>query len=134
VVATGSLIVWALDEVVRGNPWRRFLGVAVLIYEVSTVRLWAAKPQASWIQLPVSTDVLLFADFVGKVLVIDRSLWFYRVVDVVENLVMMGDRFVMQESLLYEFRLEAYVPADHMLRAIDRFVDLSDLRRHLAQF
>jgi hypothetical protein len=37
VVATGSLIVWALDEVVRGvNPWR---GVAVLIYEVSTVRL-----------------------------------------------------------------------------------------------
>jgi hypothetical protein len=40
VVATGSLIVWALDEVVRGvNPWRRFLGVAVLIYEVFTVRL-----------------------------------------------------------------------------------------------
>ena len=40
VVATGSLIVWALDEVVRGvNPWRRFLGVAVLIYEVSTVHL-----------------------------------------------------------------------------------------------
>ena len=40
VVATGSLIVWAVDEVVRGvNPWRRFLGVAVLIYVVSTVRL-----------------------------------------------------------------------------------------------
>src|ERR1019366_2320426 len=40
VVAIGSLIVWALDEVVRGvNPWRRFLGVAVLIYEVFTVRL-----------------------------------------------------------------------------------------------
>src|ERR1700730_11351665 len=40
VVATGSLIVWALDEVVRGvNPWRRVLGVAVLIYVVSTVRL-----------------------------------------------------------------------------------------------
>ena len=40
VVATGSLIFWALDEVVRGvNPWRRFLGIAVLIYEVSTVRL-----------------------------------------------------------------------------------------------
>jgi hypothetical protein len=38
VVATGSLIVWAIDEVVRGvNPWRRFLGVAVLIYEVSTM-------------------------------------------------------------------------------------------------
>jgi hypothetical protein len=37
-VATGSLIIWALDEVVRGvNPWRRFLGVAVLIYVVSAV-------------------------------------------------------------------------------------------------
>ncbi|MGH6836078.1 MAG: hypothetical protein ACREC9_11115 [Methylocella sp.] len=35
VAATGSLIVWAVDEVVRGvNPWRRFLGVAVLIYVV----------------------------------------------------------------------------------------------------
>jgi hypothetical protein len=40
VIATGGLIVWALDEVVRGvNPWRCFLGVAVLIYVVSTVRL-----------------------------------------------------------------------------------------------
>jgi hypothetical protein len=40
VIATGSLIVWALDEVVSGvNPWRCFLGVAVLIYVVSTVRL-----------------------------------------------------------------------------------------------
>jgi hypothetical protein len=62
VVATGSLIVWALNEVVRGaNPWRRFLGVAVLIYVVSTVRLSAAKPEACWIQLRVPTDVLLFA-------------------------------------------------------------------------
>jgi len=40
VVATGSLIVWSLDELVRGvNPWRRLLGIVVLIYEVSTVRL-----------------------------------------------------------------------------------------------
>jgi hypothetical protein len=39
VGAAGSLIVWALDEVVRGvNPWRRFLGAAVLIYVVSRVR------------------------------------------------------------------------------------------------
>jgi hypothetical protein len=42
--------------------------------------------------------------------------------------------WALDESLLYEFRLEAYVPAGHMLRAIDRFVDLSDLRRHLAPF
>src|ERR687897_539802 len=47
---------------------------------------------------------------------------------------MMGERMVMQDSLFYEFRLEQHGPADHQLRAIDRFVDLSDLRRHLAAF
>jgi transposase len=47
---------------------------------------------------------------------------------------MMGDRLVMQESLFYQFRLNDHVPADHMLRAIDRFVDLDPLRQHLAPF
>jgi transposase len=47
---------------------------------------------------------------------------------------MMGERLVMQDCLFYEFRLEEHVPADHQLRLIDRFVDLSDLRRHLAGF
>src|SRR4029453_13756243 len=47
---------------------------------------------------------------------------------------MMGERLVMQDSLFYEFRLEEHVPTDHRLRTIDRFVDLSDLRRHLASF
>lgn len=47
---------------------------------------------------------------------------------------MMGERMAMQARLFYEFRLEEYVPAGHLLRAIDRFVDLSDLRRHLAAF
>jgi transposase len=47
---------------------------------------------------------------------------------------MMGERLGMQESLFYEFRFEEHVPADHLLRGIDRFVDLSELRRHLAGF
>ena len=47
---------------------------------------------------------------------------------------MMGERLGMQESLFYEFRFEDHVPADHLLRGIDRFVDLSELRRHLAGF
>ncbi len=47
---------------------------------------------------------------------------------------MMGDRLVVQESLFYQFRLDDHVPAGHMLRAIDRFVDLDGLRRHLASF
>jgi Transposase and inactivated derivatives len=47
---------------------------------------------------------------------------------------MLGDRLVMQESLFYQFRLDDHVPADHMLRAIDRFVDLDGFRQHLAPF
>lgn len=47
---------------------------------------------------------------------------------------MMGEQTVMQDCLFYEFRLEDHVPADHQLRTIDRFVDLSDLRRYLAAF
>ena len=38
---------------------------------------------------------------------------------------MMGERRVDQGSLFYEFSLERHVPADHLLRAIDRFVDLT---------
>ena len=44
---------------------------------------------------------------------------------------MMGERMVKQEALFYEFGIERHVPADHLLRSIDRFVDLSGLRSHL---
>jgi transposase len=47
---------------------------------------------------------------------------------------MMGERQVIQDALFYAFCLETHVPADHLLRAIDRFVDLGDLRAHLAPF
>ena len=40
----------------------------------------------------------------------------------------------MQESLFYGFSLEYLVPTDHLLRSIDRFVDLSDLREHLRHY
>lgn len=32
-----------------------------------------------------------------------------------------------QATLLYEFSLERHVPATHLLRAIDRFVDLLEM-------
>jgi transposase len=51
-----------------------------------------------------------------------------------EDLAMMGERLVMQESLFYAFRLEDHVPCDHLLRRIDRFVDCSELRQHLAGY
>lgn len=47
---------------------------------------------------------------------------------------MMGERRVRQEALFYGFSLEEHVPADHLLRAIDRFVELSDIRRQLEPF
>jgi hypothetical protein len=37
---------------------------------------------------------------------------------------MMGHRRVEQAALFYEFSLERHVPADHLLRSIDRFVEL----------
>ena len=47
---------------------------------------------------------------------------------------MMGERRVDQGALFYEFCLERHVPQDHLLRAIDRFVDLEGVRAHLASF
>src|SRR6056297_1631322 len=47
---------------------------------------------------------------------------------------MMGPRQVAQGALFYEFSIEDHVPPDHLLRAMDRFVDLGDMRLHLAPF
>ena len=47
---------------------------------------------------------------------------------------MMVPRQVAQGALFYEFSIEDHVPADHLLRRMDRFVDLSGIRRFLAPF
>src|SRR6266705_3409508 len=47
---------------------------------------------------------------------------------------MMGERGVQQDALFYEFSLERHVPATHLLRAIDGFVELDGLRRELEPF
>src|SRR6516225_9346968 len=47
---------------------------------------------------------------------------------------MMGHRQVEQAALFYEFSLDKHIPADHLLRSIDRFVELGDLRRELTPF
>ena len=47
---------------------------------------------------------------------------------------MMGERQVDQAALFYEFSLERHVPQDHLLRSIDRFVDLEGVRAHVAPF
>ncbi len=46
---------------------------------------------------------------------------------------MMGQQAA-RGQLFYSFNLDTHVPADHLLRRIDRFLDLGGLRRHLASF
>ena len=47
---------------------------------------------------------------------------------------MMGQGSGGQKKLFYAFNLDDHVPADHLLRGIDRCLDLGELRRHLAPF
>jgi transposase len=47
---------------------------------------------------------------------------------------MMGHHSGNQDRLFYAFNLDDHVPADHLLRGIDRFLNLNDLRKHLAAF
>jgi transposase len=46
---------------------------------------------------------------------------------------MMGQQ-TQNESLFYYFRLEEQIPEDHLLRPIDRHVDLSFVRDRLKRF
>ena len=47
---------------------------------------------------------------------------------------MMGERPTAQGALFYGFSLEQHVPAGHLVRSIDRFVDLTSIRRRLQPF
>ncbi|MFD0916528.1 transposase [Pseudahrensia aquimaris] len=47
---------------------------------------------------------------------------------------MMGKQSEVQAALFYEFNLEEHVPQNHLLRLIDRFVDLASPRRQLEPF
>jgi transposase len=47
---------------------------------------------------------------------------------------MMGQSSGGQKQLFYSFDLDDHVPADHLLRGIDRYLDLGGLREHLAPF
>lgn len=47
---------------------------------------------------------------------------------------MLGPRQEFQAALFCEFNLEDHVPSNHLLRSIDRFVDLGDIRSYLRPF
>ena len=47
---------------------------------------------------------------------------------------MMGSDDKPQNELFYAFNLEDLVPQDHLLRSIDRFLDFTYLREHLAAY
>ncbi len=46
----------------------------------------------------------------------------------------MGQQGGNADRLFYSFNLDTHVPPDHLLRGVDRFLDLGELRRHLAPF
>src|SRR6202790_5146853 len=48
--------------------------------------------------------------------------------------IMMGHRRVEQAARFYEFSLERHVPSEHLVRSIERFVDLDGVRCELAPF
>jgi transposase len=47
---------------------------------------------------------------------------------------MMGEQRDNQQRLFYSFNLDEHVPADHLLRGVNQYLDLSDLRSYLAPF
>ncbi len=47
---------------------------------------------------------------------------------------MMGHQAGGQDRLFYSFNLEEHVPQNHLLRGIDRFLDLRDLHQHLTDY
>jgi transposase len=47
---------------------------------------------------------------------------------------MMGRQSGGHKQLFYSFNLDDHVASDHLLRGIDQFLDLGDLRQHLAPF
>jgi len=71
------------------------------------------------------------ADSVDKVSNCGAEISVSQSVPVAGLKVMMAHRQVEQAALFYEFSVEKHIPADHLLRSIDRVVDLEDLRREL---
>ncbi|MEO0624810.1 MAG: hypothetical protein AAF183_21795 [Pseudomonadota bacterium] len=47
---------------------------------------------------------------------------------------MMGPRQVAQGSLFYGFSIDDHVPQDHLVRRLDRYLDLSEIRGFLAPY
>lgn len=47
---------------------------------------------------------------------------------------MMGCRTGSQDRLFYSFNLDEHIPQNHLLRSMDRCLDLSELRQHLADY
>jgi transposase len=46
---------------------------------------------------------------------------------------MLGPKQNAQGALFHEFSIADYVPADHLLRPVEHFVDLSSIRHQLTQ-
>ena len=47
---------------------------------------------------------------------------------------MMGRQSGGQKKLFYSFNLDDHIASEHLLRGVDKFLDLGDLHQHLAPF
>ena len=47
---------------------------------------------------------------------------------------MLGPKQEAPGALFYEFSIDDHVPRNHLLRSIDRFVDLSSIRQQLKEY
>lgn len=61
-----------------------------------------------------------------------RLLYIINPLITMETASMMGHQKAVQDQLFYSFHLEDHVPQTHLLRAIDRVLDLDDLHSQLA--
>ncbi len=91
-----------------------------------------------WIRLLVAQSglvILHLAAYSVEKLILDRDLSScFNSSNELEGLAMLGPRQEAQAALFYEFSLDDHVPQDHLLRSIDRFVDLSSIRAYLSDF
>ena len=158
-IAATTLGETAGDTVTMTLNWGYLLGTALflsllVIFVILQIAAKKFHPYLYWATIVASTTAgTTMADFADRSLGIGYAGGSSLLFDFVEKVcscgslfsliqllreaglrIMMGHRQVEQAALFYEFSLERHVPADHLLRSIDRFVELEDVRRELAAF
>lgn len=89
---------------------------------------WRCSVRRLKVVLPQSADSVEKLDLLMNA----NCSWRSKLLTQVEGIEMMGRQEVAQSPLFYSFNLDAHIPSNHLLRGIDRFLDLGELHAHLA--